>query len=204
MIKVGLTGGYATGKTFVAAQLADLGCRVIHADQLGHRTLEPDGDAYRPVVDLFGSSISGPDGRIDRRKLAAIVFRDEASLQKLNAIVHPAVYRLESAILAQWHQEQPDTIAIVEAAILIETGRYQSFDRLVVTFCDESKQIERAMERDQISREDVLARLSRQLPLSEKKKHADYLINTGASKEDTKRQVLTIYEDLKSLTGNHT
>lgn len=200
MIKVGLTGGYATGKSFVAAEFERLGCHVIYADRLGHAVIEPGGDAYRPVVEAFGREILASDESIDRTKLASIVFSSPDLLERLNGFVHPAVFRLEQAMLDRFAEEDPRGIAMIEAAILIETGRYSVFDRLILTACSTETQIARATKRDHVTREEVLARLSRQMPLEEKKRYAHYVIDTDGPKEASLRQIVPIYEDLKQLS----
>lgn len=199
MIKVGLTGGYASGKSFVAAELERLGCCVIYADQLGHQVLEPSGEAYSPTVEAFGPEILGSDRRIDRKKLAAVVFGAPELLQKLTSFVHPAVFRLEEEMLAHFASQNSNGIAVIEAAILIETGRYKTFDRLILTVCDEATQIHRGIKRDALSAEQVRQRISRQMPVEEKTHYADYVVNTSGDKEETIRQVQAIYQDLKAL-----
>ncbi len=199
MLRVGLTGGLATGKSFVGRTLADLGCYWISADELGHRVLEPGGEAYEAVVAEFGRGILDEEGRIDRRKLAGEVFGSPEKLEKLNRIVHPLVIGLEEKLLAEYGARRPDGIAVVEAAILIETGSHKRFDRLIVTVCDPEQQIERATRRTGMSREEVLARIRRQLPTEEKVKLADYVIDTSGTKEETVRQVKKVYEELRSI-----
>ena len=199
MIKVGLTGGYASGKSFVARELERLGCRLIYADQPGHAVLEPNGEAYAPTVEAFGPDILASDGSIDRKKLGAIVFQSPEQLETLSSFVHPAVFRLEERLLSEFAREHPHTIAVIEAAILIETGRYQVFDRLILTACSEEVQIARGMHRDGLTREQVLARLSKQMPLEEKKRYADYVIDTGGPKEQTLEHVRAIFAELKAL-----
>ncbi len=203
MIKVGLTGGYASGKSFVAAEFERLGCRLIYADRLGHAVLQPGGGAYRPAVEQFGPDILDPSGRIDRKKLAAIVFASPELLERLNSFVHPAVFRLEEDLLAGFAAENPRGIAMLEAAILIETGRYAALDRLILTACSSETQIARGIKRDGMTREQVLARISRQMPLAEKKKYADYVIDTDGPKETTVRQVETVYRDLHQFAEDH-
>lgn len=199
MIKVGLTGGYATGKSFVAAEFERLGCHVIYADRLGHAAIEPGGGAYNQTVEVFGGEILAADGTIDRRRLASMVFSSPELLQRLNSFVHPAVFRLEEEMLDQFAREDPRGIAMIEAAILIETGRYSVFDRLILTACSTQTQIARATKRDHITREEVLARLNQQMPLEEKKRYAHYVIDTDGPKEATVAQILPVYEDLKQL-----
>ena len=199
MLKVGLTGGYATGKTFVARELERLSCHLIYADELGHQVLLPEGEAYSPTVAAFGRGILEPDGRIDRKKLAAVVFPSAELLDKLSGFVHPAVFRLEQQLLTAIGEKDPHAIAVIEAAILIETERYKAFDRLIVTVCDADTQIARAMKRDHLTREEASARLGQQLPNEEKVRHAHYVVDTSGSKEQTLRRVAQIYRELKQL-----
>jgi len=200
MLRVGLTGGLASGKSLVGNALASMGGRVIEADQLGHEVLLPGAEAYAGVVAEFGDGILDSDGRIDRRKLAAIVFANPALLEKLNRLVHPAVFQREQAIMAEIGRADPRAIVVVEAAILVETGSYKKFDRLIVAVCSLEQQIERAMKRDGLTREEVLARLSRQLPLEDKVKVADYVIDTSGTKEKTMEQVRAVYGSLRGLS----
>ena len=199
MIRVGLTGGYATGKSFVATVLEQLGCHLIYADKLGHAVLERGGEAYRPTLAAFGPGILNPDETIDRRKLASLVFGAPELLDKLTSFVHPAVLRLEDELTHRLQAENPHGIVVYEAAILIETGHYRIYDRLIVTACDEETQIARGMKRDHVTRQDVMARLAKQLPLEKKKAFADHVIETGGTKDDTIRQVREIYGKLKQL-----
>jgi dephospho-CoA kinase len=199
MIHVGLTGGLASGKSFVGRSLADLGCFLIQADELGHQVIEPGGEAYAGVVALFGAEILNAEGKIDRRRLAALVFSDPELLAKLNALVHPPVRARERALAAEFARKHPDGIAVTEAAILVETGSYKDYDRLIVAVCRPEQQIERSMERDGVSREEVLNRLRRQMPLEDKVKYADFVIDTSGSKENTLQQARVVYEALRRL-----
>jgi dephospho-CoA kinase len=200
MLRVGLTGGLACGKTFVAQTLSELGCHIIQADELGHAVLLPDGEAYRPVLAEFGDGVLDGRGFIDRRKLAASVFDDPEKLKKLSSIVHPAVARRQEQMVDELRKSDPAGIAVVEAAILVETGSYTRFDRLIVVACTERQQVERAMHRASYTREEVLARLSRQLPLEEKKRVAHYIIDTSGTKEHTVEQTRKVYQSLRSLS----
>jgi dephospho-CoA kinase len=182
----------------VASVLEGLGCHVIRADVLGHAVLERGGAAYAPVLETFGPEILTA-GAIDRKKLAAVVFDRPELLEKLNSFVHPAVIRLEEELFENFERQQPDGIAVLEAAILIEVGRHLMFDRMILTACDQETQIERGMKRDHLTREQVLARLARQLPLDEKKRHAHYVVDTSGDKEATIRQVQDVFDDLKRL-----
>jgi len=199
MLRVGLTGGLASGKSFVGRALADLGCLLIQADELGHQVLEPDGEAYAGVIQEFGREILNPDGTIDRRRLAARVFVSPELLQKLNSLVHPPVYARERAIEQAFAKTHPDGIAVTEAAILVETGTYRNYGRLIVAVCPEEQQITRAIARDHLTREEVLDRLRRQMPLEEKVEYADYVVNTSGTKEHTLEQVAAVYAALRSI-----
>ncbi len=199
MLRVGLTGGLASGKSFVGRALADLGCYLIKADELGHQVIEPGGEAYDAVVALFGREILRPDGHIDRRRLASMVFGNPERLAQLNALVHPPVKARERTLADAFAHKHPDGIVVTEAAILVETGSYKDYDRLIVAICRPEQQIERAMERDSASREEVLDRLRRQMPLEDKVKYADFVIDTSGTKENTLQQVRAVYQSLKSL-----
>jgi dephospho-CoA kinase len=199
MLRVGLTGGLASGKSFVAQELAGLGCRLIRADELGHQVLDPQGECYHAVIREFGRGILKADGSIDRRRLAQLVFGDPGRLARLNSIVHPAVIAREEALMRQYEAEDPRGIAVVEAAILIETGSYKRFDKLILAVCPETQQVQRAMARDGISEAEARRRLERQMPLRDKLPYADYVIDTSGEKEETLRRARAVYESLRSI-----
>lgn len=199
MLRIGLTGGYATGKSFVGECFVRLGCHLLKADELGHEVLQPGGEAFQPAVDAFGPEILGEDGRIMRRKLASLVFADPERLKLLNSFVHPAVIRREEKWFEALSRQDPASIGIVEAAILIETGSYRRFDRIVLVVCAPEQQVERAMRRDELSREDVEARLARQMPLDEKRAFAHWVIDTSGEKSATESQVRALHDTLRRL-----
>lgn len=199
MLRVGLTGGLASGKSFVGESLVRLGCYSIQADKLGHEVLAPDGEAFAGVVEYFGTGILNREGRIDRKKLAAEVFDDPARLAALNGLVHPPVRSRAEALAAEYARRDPQAIVITEAAILIETGSYRKCARLILVVCSEERQIERAMRRDSSTREEVTARLARQMPLAQKRNYADYVIDNSGTREDTLRQTEAVYESLRRL-----
>lgn len=199
MLRVGLTGGLASGKSFVGRALADLGCHLVHADELGHEVLMKGGAAYDSVVREFGTGVLHDDGTVNRKALAAQVFGDPERLAKLTSFVHPAVIRMEEALIAEAEELDPHGVAVVEAAILIETGSYKRFDKLILVVCTEEQQVARAMHRDGISEQEARLRLARQLPLGEKRKYADFVIDTSGAKEDTLEQVRVLYAELRSL-----
>jgi dephospho-CoA kinase len=196
---VGLTGGLACGKSFVGDALAEWGCHVLQADRLGHEVLAPDGEAYAPVVREFGSGVLSESGEIDRRALAAQVFGKPERLAVLNSFVHPPVMQREEQWLGQVAADDPHGIAVIEAAILIETGSHERFDKLIVAVCEEDQQVQRSMKRDGASRDEVLARLRRQMPVAEKRQFADFIIDTSGTKEETVRQARAVYESLRRI-----
>jgi dephospho-CoA kinase len=200
MLRVGLTGGLACGKSFVGHSLADLGCYLIEADKLGHEVMLPGAEAYDAIVQEFGPQVLDSDGRVNRRKLSGIVWNDPERLGKLSSLVHPPVQVREEIRMAEIARSDPHAIVVVEAAILVETGRYKCFDRLIVVTCASEQQMERALERGSYNKEEIQARLNRQLPLAEKLRVADYVIDTSGAKEATLEQVRTVYDKLRSLT----
>jgi len=205
MLKVGLTGGIACGKSFIAAAFGKLGCHVIEADEVGHEVLEPGGEAYDGVVAAFGSGIL-TDGRIDRARLAEIVFPHPEQLERLNAIVHPAVRERAARQFQELAAADPRGIAVYVAAILIESGAYREVDKIIVVSCNRDQQIERAMHRALVRGEtateaSVLARLERQMPLEKKKEFADFIIDTSGTREDTVRQTELVYAELRRLAA---
>jgi dephospho-CoA kinase len=189
MYTAGLTGGLGSGKSFVGHALAQLGCHLIEADDLGHEVLQAGGAAHDAVLKEFGT--------VDRKALASQVFSHPERLATLNAIVHPAVELRRQQIAANL----PDGILIYAAAILIEMGSYKNFDCLILAYCRREQQIERAMHRPGATLEDVLARLDRQMPLEEKRKYADYIIDTSGTKESTLSQAAEVYNCLQKRSG---
>jgi dephospho-CoA kinase len=189
----------ATGKSFVGECLVRLGCHLLKADEVGHEVLQPGGAAFQPVLDAFGLEILDEDGRIARRKLAALVFGDPDRLKLLNSLVHPAVIQREEEWFAALAEARRDSIGVVEAAILIETGSYRRFDRIVLAVCTPEQQMERAMRRDGLSRPEVESRISRQMPLEQKRKFAHWVIDTSGEKSATEEQAAAVYLELRRL-----
>jgi dephospho-CoA kinase len=159
----------------------------------------PGGEAFDSVVAAFGTTVMDSAGLIDRKRLAGEVFHSPERLAQLNAIVHPAVIRKEEEFLREAEKTDPSGVAIVEAAILIETGSYRRFDKLIVVVCQPEQQVERAIKRDGSTPEEARARLSRQMPMEEKRRYADYVIDTSGTKEHTAEQTRSVYEALRSL-----
>jgi dephospho-CoA kinase len=199
MLKVGLTGSIAVGKSYVVSVLRELGCVVFDADKVAHSVMEPGRPAYQDVVNEFGAGVLAEDGSIDRGKLGAIVFADEARRKRLNEIVHPRVIAEQDRLLREAEAADPGGIAIIDAALMIESGGYKRFDKLIVVFCDTETQIERLMKRNQISREDAERRVAAQMSSDEKRKYADYEIDTSGTFEETRRRVVDVYKELTGL-----
>ncbi len=204
MLHVGLTGGIGCGKTTVAAMMRKLGCIVIEADLLAHKLIEPGQPAYDEILREFGPAVRGVDGRIDRAKLAAIVFADPAKLQRLNAIVHPRVIEAVDRELAGLERKQPKAVAVVEAALLIESSYHERLDRLVVVWCEPEQQIERLVNRTTgrgLTREEALRRINAQMQLDQKRRLADDEIDCSGPLEITRAQVENLVARLKQIAA---
>jgi dephospho-CoA kinase len=197
MLKVGLTGGIATGKSYVVSVLRELGCVVLDADQVAHQAIEPGQPAYDEIINEFGRAVLSADGAINRAALGALVFADPAKRARLNAIVHPRVFAAQAQWLAEVASRDPQAIAVIDAALLIETGSYKRFDKLVVVHCEPQLQLERLMARNNLSRAEAAARINAQMPSAEKLKHADYAIDTTEGFDATRAQTEALYAALR-------
>ena len=196
MITIGLTGGIASGKSTVSAMLRELGAHVIDADQVGHAVYEPGAPAWDQLVQAFGWEIVGEDGRIDRKKLGPIVFADPARLQTLNSIVHPLMRKVMEDRLEALRQEGITTIAVIEAAILIEGGWASLVDEIWVTAVPESVALERLVGRNGLTPEQAEARIRSQMGNEERKQYALRVIDTAGSLEDVQLQVNVLWADV--------
>jgi len=199
MLTIGLTGGIATGKSYILGVLGELGCDVIDADAVARQVVEPGQPTFEEIVAHFGREILDAEGAIDRAKLGGIVFADKAEREKLNSIVHPRVYETQAKWLADVAARNPEAIAVVDAALMIETGSYRRFDKVIVVWCDPQLQLERLMARNNLSPDEAAARIAAQMPAEEKLKYADYCIDTSKGFEDTRRQVESLYAELRFL-----
>ena len=199
MLKVGLTGSIAVGKSFVLEVFRELGVFVLDADLTAREVVAPNTKGLRMIVENFGAEILQASGELDRVKLGAIVFADETKRQLLNSIVHPLVHESQSDWLAERESENPDGIAIIDAALMIESGGWKRFHKLIVVFCEPALQLERLILRNNISETEALKRINSQMPQEEKKSYADFLIDTSKGFEDTRRQTIEIYERLKLI-----
>jgi dephospho-CoA kinase len=197
MLKVGLTGSIAVGKTFVLNVLRELGARTIDADAIAREVVEPDTAGLKAVVEEFGAGILKPEGALDRAKLGGIVFADEAKRQKLNSILHPFIIARQDEILQAWESETPDAIAVVDAALMIESGGYQRFDKLVIVHCRPEIQLKRLRKRDDLALEEAERRIASQMPQEDKKRYADYLIDTSDGFESAREQTAAVWQRLQ-------
>lgn len=197
MLKVGLTGSIAVGKTFVCDIFRELGCHVLDADHVARDVVGPGMPGLEQVVAEFGSEFLRPGGTLDRPKMAAEVFANEASRLKLNSIVHPLVFEAQNAWLAKIEADDPDGIAIIDAALMIESGGFKRFEQLIVVWCEPDIQLKRLIDRNRLPEAEARKRIAAQMPQDEKKRYADHLINTSNGFEDTRRQVREVYEKLK-------
>jgi len=196
MLKVGLTGSIAVGKSFVCECFRELGCHVLDADTTARKVVEPGTEGLRRIVDEFGGEVLHLTGELDRKKLASIVFDDEEKRNLLNSMVHPLVIEEQDRWLGECEKLDPNGIAIVDAALLIESGGYKRFDKIIVVWCEPEIQLSRLIERDGLSEHDAEKRIAGQMGQEEKKRFADYLIDTSAGFEETRRQVVRIFEQL--------
>jgi dephospho-CoA kinase len=199
LLRVGLTGGVACGKSTIAAMLERRGARVIKADEIAHKLMSPGQPVYDAVVEYFGREILKTDDSIDRPKLAALVF--PSRVKELNALVHPAVVKYQDDWMEQVGRENPNAVAIVEAALIFEAGAADHFDRMIVVLCSFDQKAERfaprtGMELSQ-AREEVRRRSSAQFPDEDKAAQADYIIDNSASLEHVERQVENLWAELQ-------
>jgi dephospho-CoA kinase len=196
VLKVGLTGGIACGKTVVRRRLEERGIPTLDADAVVHRLLQSGTDVTRRIAERFGKGVLASDGSVDRKALGAIVFGDEEARRKLNAIVHPGVWR-EIERFFEEREKASEPVAVVDAALMIETGSYRRYDRVVVVHCRPELQLERLMARDGLPREDALRRMSAQMPTEEKLPFADFLVDTSGSIEETLKQADDLVANLR-------
>jgi dephospho-CoA kinase len=195
--KIGLTGGIGSGKTTAAKRFAALGARVYHADEVSRRALDPCSDCYSKVIETFGMDVVEDDGEIDRRKLGEIVFADEEKRRALNGIIHPYVIKELLTSAERDLAKLPDGIAVFEVPLLFETRMDEQMDANILVTCEDESRILRVMERDQLPREQVLARMRAQMPEDEKRLRADYVLDNNGTHESLLRQVDALYAALK-------
>lgn len=198
ILRVGLTGGIASGKSTVARHFAEQGATVIDADAIAHRLIEPDGAAHDSVAREFGPEVVRPDGTLDRVRLGRLVFADPGRRARLEAILHPLIHAEENAVITRLAGEvDASRIAVSNAALLIEAGFWRDYHRIVVVHCAPEIQLQRIEQRDHLSREDALARIAAQMPNAEKLKVGHYAIDTSAGLEATATRAREVYRHLQ-------
>lgn len=206
MLKVGLTGGIASGKSVVGEMFVTLGARLIQADVIAHELMQPGEAVYQEVVRHFGGGILNADGSVNRARLAEEAFgapggTKPSRIQELNHIVHPAVIQRQEEWMAAVGRSDAVAIAIVEAALLLEAGAAKRFDRLVVVTCRSEQRIQRWAARlgvdEETARREVERRMAAQFPDEEKIKAADYVIDNSGSLDETREQVNRVYGELQ-------
>jgi dephospho-CoA kinase len=201
MLRVGLTGGIACGKSSIAAMLVKRGAHFLQADGLAHQLYAPGTATYDKVVRSFGREILNEDGAINRGKLANLVF--PGRIDELNAIVHPEVVKRQNSWMAEVEQSDPHGIAVVEAALLIEAGADKDFDKVISVTCDFEQKVERFARRAnvplEVARAEVERRSAAQFSDEEKARRADYVVDNSGSAEDTERQVESIWRELQRI-----
>jgi len=197
MKRVALTGGIATGKSHVRAEFERLGVPTIDADKLARDAVADGSPGLKAVISRFGHGVLDDTGALDRRKLGSIVFQDSVARRDLEDIIHPAVRRAIDDWFASLENKTP-RFAIADIPLLFETGRHREFDVVIVAECAPSTQITRVMARDGVSESDARARVAAQMPIEEKVRRADHVINTDGSFEETNRQVRRVFDALVS------
>ena len=207
MLKVGLTGAIASGKSAVGEMLVALGAHLVQADRIAHSLMQPGEAVYNEVVRHFGRDILNPDGSVNRAKLAELAFAanpasgQPARVEELNHIVHPAVLRSQEEWMDEMGRQDPHAVAIVEAALILEAGAAKQFDRLVVVKCSEEQRVARFAARQKMdleaARKEVARRMAAQMPEEEKIKAADVVIDNSGTLDETREQVRVVWEKLR-------
>ncbi len=204
MISVGLTGGIGCGKSTVAGMFASFGAVTINSDDIGRTLMQPGNVVYDRIVSGFGSEMVDDNGQLDRVKLADIVFHNLEKLKHLNAIVHAPVLREIDRQVQLARRKDPNAVILVESAVLFEAGQNRRFDKMVVVWCNPEQQVERYVAKSRVSAEDVQRRMDAQMPGEEKKRLADFVIDTSGPMEDSEKQSREIFTQLQTLATAQT
>jgi len=199
MLLVGLTGGIASGKTLVRGYLEELGARTIDADAVARELVSPETAAWHEVIQEFGEKYLHPDGSLDRRSVADLIFADPEKRKRLEAIIHPLIADEIAARIKRHSRENPEGIIVVDAALMIEVDKHENFDRLIVVYADEETRIRRLMGRDHLTRHEAYQRIQAQMPLELKLNFADFVIDNGLTPEDTRRETIRVFQSLLQL-----
>jgi dephospho-CoA kinase len=192
---IGLTGGIASGKSMVASMLKEMGAAIIDADQLARRVVEPGTEPNREIVERFGKNILQPDGTIDRKALGAIVFSDPDARKQLERITHPAIKKLAGELLEKERLKGTESVFYV-VPLLLEAGLASTVDEIWVVYADEGTQLERLMKRDLIGKDEALRKIAAQMPMDEKIKFGDKIIDNRGTPEETRMKVMELWREL--------
>src|SRR5687767_11014309 len=201
MLRVGFTGSIGVGKTFVAGVFAELGCRVMDADDVAREVVAPGSEALARVVAEFGVTVLQADGTLDRKKLGALVFAEPGKRKRLNSLLHPYIIHEQDLRLREWESNDPKGIGIVDAALMIESGGSKRFDKLIVVYCRPEIQLARLMARNNFTREEAEQRISSQMSQQEKLAFADYSIDTSDGFEVARKQTEDVYRQLVEVAN---
>ena len=196
MLRVGLTGSIGVGKSFVAGVLAELGCHVLDADRTSREVVEPGSPGLAAVAEAFGAEVVRQDGTLDRERLGSIIFANDDKRALLNSILHPYIISRQDGFLRSWEAEDPDGIGVIDAALMIESGGYKRFGKLIVVHCAPEKQLQRVMARNNLSAAAAEQRIRAQMSQEEKQRYADYLIDTSEGFEVTRKRTEEVYREL--------
>jgi len=199
MLRVGLTGSIAVGKTFVTSVFEELGCHVLDADKTAREVVEPGAPGWHAIVDSFGREVLKDDGTLDREQMAELIFADPDQRQRLNAILHPFIIKRQDEVMREWEARDPDGIGIIDAALMIESGSYKRFDKVIVVHCRPEAQLERLMLRAGLSLEQAKQRIASQMSQEEKQQYADYLIDTSDGFDITRSRVSEVFKQLQRV-----
>jgi len=199
---VGLTGGIASGKSTACRFFVDLGAHIVDADQIARDVVEPFSPVWKEIVEAFGTEILQGDNELDRTRLAEIIFADSGKRKLLESIIHPRIADETARRVEALEKAHPEGIIIVDAALMIEIGSHENFEKLIVVFADEETQARRLMDRDLLGRAEAFSRIEAQMPLTEKLGYADYVIDNNGSPANTKQGVLRVYNELVKLASS--
>lgn len=197
VLRVGLTGGIASGKSTIMRMLAGHGCITVDADAIVARLYRPGEAGHEAIVRAYGTDILLADGEIDRKKLAALAFSNAEEAKKLNALIHPIVLAEEARLMREAEERGNDGIYVVEATLLLEAGGRQRYDRIIVVDVAPDVQVERAIGRG-MTRADVVSRIAHQMPREERLRHADYVIDNSGDERSARAEVGRVYEALRA------
>ena len=201
MLKIGLTGSIAVGKSYVSAVLAEHGCRVLDADLTAREVVRPGNQGLEAVVAEFGREILNEDGTLNRSALAAIIFDDDEKRQRLDSILHPLIIDLQEQWVREQFDDDPEAVVVIDAALMIESGSYKRFEEIIVVWCEPEIQVERLQDRDTITRKEAEAKIAAQLPQERKKEYGDFLIDTSGDFDSTRRNTEAVLRGLEAKHG---